>query len=450
MPVASFEQQLAAFIRKEKLWNENDRLLLAVSGGCDSVVMLHALHRMGLTLAVAHCNFRLRGEESDGDQDFVEELCRSMQIPCHSHRFDTRSLSDKEGISIQMAARRQRYEWFNQLLHTHGYRRLCTAHHADDQAETMLLNLITGRGMRTLAGIPLKRQDIVRPLLLFTRAELEEWANLQNLRWRHDRSNDESDYLRNLIRLQVMPVLKKINPAFATQAPMLSREQREISLLADEELSRLTEGITENRGDLLIIHDAALRSHPALYSVYRYLLRPYGFSTAMTETLISSPVKSGSLFLSPTHRLTCDRGQLIIEPRGAEITSGSHPVPQPEMSLDIPGACFRFHLHEAGTIVHKTHQSDTAFLDYDRLKYPLLLRRWEHGDRFMPLGMDQYRKLSDYFTDRKISNPGKKRIWILTSEDQIVWIAGERIDQRYRVTEKTKKVLEVNLHIQHD
>jgi tRNA(Ile)-lysidine synthase len=450
MSAASFEQQLATFIRREKLWEEEDRLLLAVSGGCDSVVMLHALHRMGLTLAVAHCNFRLRGEESDGDQDFVEELCRSLQIPCHCHQFDTRSLSVQEGISIQMAARRQRYEWFSQLLHTHGYHRLCTAHHADDQAETMLLNLITGRGMRALAGIPLRRQEIVRPLLVFTRAELEEWAHLQNLTWRHDRSNDESDYLRNLIRLQVIPVLKRINPAFAMQAPMLAREQSETCLLADEELSRLTEGITENRGDLLIIHDAALRSHPALFSVYRHLLRPYGFSAALTEAFINSPAKTGRLFLTPSHRLTCDRGQLIIESRGTEVMAEGCPIPQPEMSLDVPGASFRFHLHKAGSIQYKTHQADTAFIDAERLKFPLLLRRWEHGDRFMPLGMDQFRKLSDYFTDRKISGPEKKRIWILTSEDQIVWIAGERIDQRYRVTEKTEKVLEVNLHIHND
>lgn len=450
MSGAHFEKKLSAFIQREKLWKDDDRLLLAVSGGCDSVVMLHALHHMGLKLAVAHCNFQLRGEESDGDQEFVEELCRNLRIPCHTHRFDTRTLARQEGISIQMAARKQRYEWFSQLLLTHGYHRLCTAHQADDQAETMLLNLITGRGMRTLAGIPLRRQQIVRPLLIFTRAELADWAHEKNLKWRHDRSNDESDYLRNLIRLQVMPVLKKINPAYAAQAPQLAREQSEFFLLAEQELSRLTEGLTEQKGDLLIIHDETLRSHAARYSVYRYLLRPYGFSAVLTESLISSPAKPGSLFLSPTHRLTCDRGQLIIEPRGAEATGGSYPVPQPEMSLDIPGACLRFHLHEAGAIHYKTHHTETAFLDYDRLKFPLLLRRWKHGDRFMPLGMEQFRKLSDYFTDRKISNPGKKRIWLLTSENNIVWIAGERIDQQYRVTEKTEKILEVNLHPQYD
>lgn len=429
-----------AFIRNNQLLSETDRTLLAVSAGKDSVAMAHLFSQAGYAFGIVHCNFGLREKESDADEQFVEALAKELNVSFFSTRFQTKDYADSNGISIQMAARDLRYEWFETVRSAEGFSRIATAHHLDDSVETVLLNLIRGTGIRGLHGIRLKRGSLIRPLLFATAEEIKGYLSLNRLAYREDRSNSETYYLRNKLRLQIIPLLKEINP------DLVHTMQKNIHRFADLELL-LERVANEKKNEWLIpekeaihIPVAPLLHNPGAQSILTELLQPYGFSETVAEEVFANlENQSGKVFYSDTHVITTDRGKLILNPLS----------PDKPIHILLEKDAKELMLSDGRTI-HISRISNENFtlpsdrsiacLDEDLLKFPLLIRTWRTGDAFYPLGMDQKKKLSDLFIDEKIPLPEKRKIPVLISGDDIAWVAGIRIDNRFRISSSTKKI----------
>ena len=432
------------FISEERLVTSGKTLLLAVSGGIDSVVLTDLSNRAGLKFAIAHCNFGLRGKESDGDEIFVNQLAKKHKVEFHSKRFDTKAFAAEHKVSIQMAARELRYQWFDKLLTENKYSELLVAHHKDDEVETFFINLIRGTGIAGLHGIALKREKIVRPLLFTNRKNIEKYARQNKLAYREDSSNASEKYLRNKLRLKIIPLLKEINPSLESGINKSIQRIREFEQLISETVQAKLDAIRVKKKNGIEIDCKKLAMlNPA--SVYMYeLLKPFGFNESVCKEVstIISEKSSGKQFLSRTHRLLKNRDTLIITdllkkaPKEFQLKVTTKKVTQPfrltiskteVKSLRIPSA------------------ASTACLDFDKLKFPLSIRRWRNGDAFYPLGMKTQKKLSDFFIDNKYSMLDKERAWLLTSGQDIVWVIGKRIDERYKITKETKTVYKLEV-----
>lgn len=436
----SFER----FIKKEQLFVTTDNLLVAVSGGVDSVVLVHLLHSTGYKPAIAHCNFQLRGTESDGDADFVENLAQSLSIKAHLEKFDTKAFAAKHHISTQVAARELRYRWFNDLMDKHQCQYLLTAHHANDQVETMLYNLTKGTGIAGLRGIPLRNEKIRRPLLFAKREEIEAYAKENDLNWREDSSNQEDKYSRNQIRLHVIPELKKINPGL--EQTMLQNSKRFEALemlLLDQATTVLREYSTQNN-DLFKLNLSWYDESKGGLAILTELLKSFGFNfdqcISISEGIISNAV--GKQFYSSTYVLTIDRNCLNIMPRKTD-ESFSVEIEVEDQSASTPYARFSIEIRDKSKEWSKDPK--IAHLDADLISSPLKIRNWQEGDYFQPLGMKGKKKLSDFMIDEKIPVNLKSRVSLFESDGNIIWIAGYRIDDRYKVTPKTKRVLIIKM-----
>ncbi|CAN5444941.1 tRNA lysidine(34) synthetase TilS [soil metagenome] len=439
-------QEVLQFIRQHRLIKNDDQLLLAVSGGLDSMVMLHILHQLKYTLAVAHCNFNLRGEESDLDAELVETACAEMQIPFYSKRFETEVYAEQQEISIQMAARDLRYAWFYELAQNHGYHKICTAHHASDQAETILFNLIRGTGVVGLKGIPVKNNLIVRPLLHQTRKQLEDYVKKNKLRYRTDSSNLETDYHRNFLRINVIPQVKKINPAFDQSMFRFSELMTETAILMEERIMQLLEGLVHFEQESILLNVATLKDHPALKTLIYHFLKNYNFNADQSAMIAQSlNGSSGKQFYSESHRLLIDRNQLILQNNTVNTEQATIQIDDTAKQIILPEGTLELTYFDAvRPEMLQNKDPETAFLDAGKIKFPLSCRKWQKGDYFYPLGMDHRRKLSDYFIDQKLSLNTKKNVRLLLNNDEIIWIAGYRIDQRYRITDLTTAVLSLH------
>lgn len=436
-----------AFIRKNNLLQKNDRVLVAVSGGVDSVVLCELLHKAGFEIGIAHCNFTLRGTESDGDEAFVQQLAAHYQCPFYTIRFDTQALATQMQVSIQMAARQLRYDWLDDIRQADDYKFLATAHHQNDIAETMLYNLTKGTGIAGLHGILAKKQKLIRPLLFVNKQQIEEFALNNNLAYRHDSSNDQTKYARNKIRHLVMPVLKEINPSL--EQTFYENAQR----LADAE-TIYRQGIATYKKQLLKtdrhearIAIAQLRELPALPTILYELLQDYGFGNDRIGDIIRAlDADSGKVFRSATHQLVKDRKHLIIsalennEASVYLINPTDTEIVTPNFTLNIQ----HLSIDETFVLPNKPH---IACLDTANLAYPLCLRRWTEGDYFYPLGMNnKKKKVSRYLIDQKLNRNEKDRTWLLSNNnDRTLWVVGHRLDERFKVTSKTKNVLLVTL-----
>ena len=430
------------FIHNEKLYEKSDKLLLGVSGGIDSVVLANLIEKQGNEFALAHCNFNLRGDESDDDEKFVLSLAERFGVKCFLSSFPTKEYASENGVSIEMAARELRYNWFEKIRVENNFDWILVGHHLDDVLETFILNLSRGTGIRGLSGIKAKAGKVVRPLLDFSRADIENFAKELEQDYRHDASNDDINIKRNKVRHQILPLLEELNPAFRknlhkTIAYLGSTEQVYLSKI--EELRKQI--IVEENSRLKISITELQKLNPQLAYMYE-LLRPYRFNAEVIKEIRRAlDTNSGNQFYSVSHRLVVDRDDLIITPLETKgqtifyIEKDVNFIYEPEhLKISVE----RYHVD-----FKIPSSSNVAVLDYDKLRFPLVLRKWKTGEYFRPLGMEGLKKLSDFFIDEKYSIPEKEDAWILASEDKVVWIVGKRIDDRYKLTSETKLILRI-------
>lgn len=451
------------YINEQKLFEPTDKILLTVSGGKDSITLFNLFCRANLSndhlqFAVAHCNFQLRGEDSVGDAKFIEDLCKKQGITFHTIKFDTKQFVKKNKVSTQMAARTLRYEWFEKIRQEFNYTYIATAHHLNDSIETVLLNLTKGTGISGLRGILPKNGFIIRPLLFASREQIDSYVAENQLVWREDSSNASDDYQRNLLRHQVVPLLKKINPNFdQTFARNLERMQ---AVEADfrRNLNSFKATVMREENGVFFLKIAQIQTYQSSAYFLEELLKDFGFNYFQSREIYHSlDGLSGKIFHSSTHTLLKDREKLIITntttppqlaPTGSEqeqklpIAGGW----EGSYTVKFEGKILKFSLIDMADFeANFTKNSTTLFVDYDKVVFPLMLRKWQEGDWFIPFGMKGRKKISDFLIDKKISMNLKKNIFLLTSEDKICWVVGHRVDDRFRITTNTQRVLKVEI-----
>lgn len=443
MPYQPLEHEVLKAIRRYRLIGDTDRVLVALSGGLDSVVLLHLLHRLHVDLAAAHCNFQLRGASSTADADFCAALCTKLQVPYFHRAFNTTAEATSTGVSVQMAARTLRYTWFLELMHTQGYQALATGHHLNDQAETVLMNLAAGKSARSLRGIPRRNGPVIRPLLEVTREEITAYAHANGLQWQTDQSNETDHYTRNFYRHRIVPLFEAVQPAAVLNISRTAAYQQDWNLLAAERVEQLLHPCFEEQAQGLVLHLQTIVQHPAAALLLHEALAPYGFEKASVQDILTQAGHSGKRFLSPTHHLTTDRNRLLITPLPLP--------PPPTVRIQAPGESVVFgHYRITATLTtpptfQPAPTNSTALLDAEKVQFPLEVRAWKNGDRFYPLGMNNARKLSDFFIDKKIPVPEKHQIPLVCYGDDILWVAGQRADNRYKVTDATRQLLVLQL-----
>ena len=434
-----------SFIEAKKLFSRDDQILLAVSGGIDSTVMAHLFHEAKFRFAIAHCNFSLRGNDSDEDAEFVKRLALKLNVRLFTEKFETEKYASQNGISIQMAARDLRYEWFGKIRQGHGFDYIATAHHLDDQVETFLINLIRGTGIAGLHGIPVKNGFIIRPLMFAFRKEIGWYASQNQVSYRTDHSNNEIKYLRNKIRHEVIPLLSGINAEFTPGLTETIRRIGEFEKIGNSSLEDWCKNAMKTDG-----HDnfTDIRSLLKMSPVEPYawaLLSPYGFNETQVSNLLGCLEKENrKIFTSATHRLVKERGRLMISPIRPKTADKSFNVSLWGHKKSLKKPITLLFERVSNVKDYKIPATgNIASLDFDKLNFPLTIRKWQQGDFFYPLGMKRKKKLSDFFIDEKLSLADKELTWLLCSGNNIVWIIGRRIDHRYRVTSATQQILHV-------
>ena len=447
-------EQFQAYINRYHLIAEDEKVILALSGGIDSMVLMDLLLKAKVEFVAAHCNFHLRGEESNGDDWFVRKFAEKRGIQCFVKHFETKKYATNHGISIEMAARDLRYGWFEQLRQELGYDKIAVAHHADDQAETFFINLLRGAGLNGLKGMKPHNGVIIRPLLWASREQIRKYAVENHIFWREDHTNVESVYLRNRIRNQLLPVFDELQPK-ARQGLYKSLEH----LSAENELYRslLKEKlvqIVERDGEIQRLpYSKIIKAEvpePVEGPTYSFQLlfewlRQYGFNTDQCHFIFDAiGTGVGNQYCSTTHRLVIGRDELQL----FEIKEDSNDEIQIEIGeekiLSPVHLCFSKLEKTPDFVIDKS--PIVAQLDFDKLKFPLTLRRWRHGDRFHPFGMKGSKLLSDFFVDQKFSEYQKQNVWLLASaNNDILWVVGYRIDDRFKIVNDTKTVFECRL-----
>lgn len=422
------------FIVEKSLFSREDKLILGISGGADSVCLMHILLALGYRFDLAHCNFNLRGKESDEDEVFVQELAKKHQLKLHVKQFDTEGYAAENKISTQMAARDLRYAWFNHLLLTKNAKYIAIAHHENDDIETFFINLIRGSGLKGLLGISEKTNSIVRPLMAITRDEIESYLDENKLRYRDDSSNSSVKYLRNKIRHELMPLLAEMNPSIQQTISEEMRILEGVSQVYSCKIEEVRKDLMQEKNGIVQFETSDLLALKPLHNYLYELLSPYGF---VTIDAIAKALKgqSGKQFFSNTHQLLVDREFIFISELDVKKNVS---ITIEDMTKEIK--------HPIQLNFSKTDNlewiknKNIAQLDYDKLQFPLTLRKWKKGDKFMPLGMQTFKKLSDFFIDNKFSILDKNKQWLLCSNKDIAWVVGHRIDERYKLQSKTKKV----------
>lgn len=417
------------------------KMLVACSGGLDSMVLTHLCNLLNIKFGVAHCNFGLRGDESNEDEDFVAAITQKMDIPFFVTRFKTSEFADKHKISIQMAARELRYTWFQELITKHQYDYVLTAHHLDDTLETFLINLSRGTGIEGLTGIPEINKPFIRPLLPFSRNQILEFAQKNNVIWREDSSNQETKYIRNKLRHAVIPELLSINPMFLQNFETSIQHLKETNTFIKSQIDIIKKELFEYvEKDTIKISIDKLQQYENPKTYLYFLLKEYGFTAWMDiERIVTS--QSGKQVFSPTHRLVKNRAYLLLCPIIEDVSDRVYKIPEEENMIMIPSGMIK--LKEVSEF--KEVDLRTIYVDKEKLKYPLIVRKWKEGDYFYPLGMQGKKKLSKYFKDEKLSLLAKERVWLLCSGQDIIWIINYRADNRFKISPKTNTLLKVTI-----
>ncbi|MCW3125436.1 MAG: tRNA(Ile)-lysidine synthetase [Bacteroidetes bacterium] len=417
------------------------RVLLALSGGIDSVVLAEVFHQMGVDFGIAHCNFQLRGEESDGDEALARALADKYKVEFHTKKFDTTKYVADYKVSTQVAARDLRYEWLESVRKSNAWHYLATAHHLNDNIETVLHNFIKGTGIKGLRGMLPKSGILIRPLLNVSRDEIEVFQKENNLTYREDSSNASDKYTRNKIRHHLVTLIEDINPGF--EAGFIDRIKvfSDLEALYNAKVRKIDKQLFQKRGNDIYIPILKLRKLTNKRSILFEYLNPYGYNSSQVDDILSAlDSESGKQFLSPAARIIKDR-QFLILTEAAQTDFMAILIEKEETEVKLKGSDIRLSQEKAADLVIKKNKSH-AYLDLDKLEFPLMLRQWKKGDYFYPFGMKlKKKKVSKYFKDQKIPIHEKETIWILESGKKVVWIVGERTDERYKITDKTKQVL---------
>ncbi len=432
-------KQFLSFIKQHNLFNIKDRVLLAVSGGRDSVLMAHLFKAAGFEFALAHCNFWLRGDESDADEQFVAELARGLDVPFYSTRFNTESYAKDHQISIQMAARDLRYNWLEKIRSEFKFSYIAIAQHQNDIVETVLLNQVRGTGISGMHGILAKRDKIIRPLLFLNREDIDRMVEKENFSFREDSSNFSSKYARNKLRLEVIPALKELNPQLEETFMANTKRFAELEILLNNKICEIKEDLFELIStDEFKISIIKLKDLVPQNTLLFGLFQPYGFNEAVLKDLRQSWDKPGKIFKSATHQILTDREFILLSK--IQLTK--------EQEIQVPENG-KVIWHE---IVYNSYVTDAANfeLSNDRnllqanhslLQFPLRIRNWQKGDYFYPLGMKGKKKLSDFFIEQKIPLSKKNEVGVLENKNgDIIWICGYRLDERYKVKNTGKKI----------
>ena len=430
-----------AYIDKYQLLTAGKPVLVGVSGGADSIALLTVLVELGYSCIVGHCNFHLRGEESMRDECFTETYARKLGLPFVKVDFNTRDYAAEHHLSVEMAARELRYAWFEEMRCVHDAQAIAVAHHRDDNVETVLMNLIRGSGIRGMSGIRPKNGFVIRPLLSVARQVILQWLAERQLEYVTDSTNLSAAYTRNFIRLRVLPLLETINPSVRTAINRTAEHLAETESLFAYVMADARKRVFEAENRLSI---KALMQYPSPKTVLFELLKAFHFTpSSVDEIFLSLNKESGKLFFSSSHRLVKDRDCLLLSPLAAAGEKEVYFLTGEEgrWSGPIDLAFSRIVRIEE---LHIQKDKDIAYFDLDKLKFPLVLRHWQQGDWFVPFGMQGRKKLSDYFSDKKFSRLEKEQVWLLCSGDEVIWIVGERSDNRFRVECATKRCLVVN------
>ncbi len=425
--------------------SKRDKILLAVSGGADSVVMLDLFAREQYNCGIAHCNFHLRGEDSNQDEQFVNRLADKYNFEWHSIEFNTKEYAAKHGISIEMAARNLRYSWFENIRQSFDYKYIAVAHHKDDIIETFFINLIRGTGIRGLSGIKWQNGNIIRPLLFACREDIINYTKSNKLNYREDKTNKDTAIIRNKLRHDILPLLKEINPAADNNILKTINNLYSSELIVNQKINEFTNQAQNTVNQNISIDISKIKTLDPNQVLLYELLRKYQFNSSQVQDIYNAlNGESGRVFVSKTHRLVKNRNQLIISK-----------LKDSEFSISISENCRSIKLPNSQILSIATQkipdnykiptQDHTVALDLDTINFPLKIRNWRNGDYFYPLGMKQRKKLSDFFVDQKYSILDKQNALLLLSGNKIVWIIGKRIDNRFKITEKTKNILELKI-----
>ena len=454
-------QKFIEFIKKENLFQPKDKLLLAVSGGVDSVVLCELCKQVGFDFVIAHCNFQLRGEESERDEKFVREIAKKYNVEIFVKKFDTEKFAEAKKISIQVAARELRYEWFNDVVNcqlsmvngeavassdnSHTVTHILTAHHANDNIETLLMNFFKGSGIKGLRGMLPRQGKIIRPLLFAKKEELLAFAKENNLKYVEDSSNTSDKYTRNYFRNQLIPSVQKVFPQ--VEENLLHNIQRfnDIEIIYSKAIAAHKNKLLEKRGEEIHIPVFKLLKSEPLTTIVFEIIKDFGFTANQTEEVIKL-LKSdtGKYVQSNIHRIIKNRNWLIITPINTLIAEN---ILIEENDKEVQFSTGKVVIKQIPVTGYQLSSGESiAQLDADEIKFPLFLRKWKQGDYFYPLGMTRKKKLSKFFIDQKLSLSQKENTWILEMNKKIIWIVGMRIDNRFKISSKTKNILKISLY----
>ncbi|MDP2685941.1 MAG: tRNA lysidine(34) synthetase TilS [Aequorivita sp.] len=411
------------------------KLLIACSGGLDSVVLTQLMKKLDYEIALAHCNFSLRGKESDGDEMFVIGLAKNLEIPVFAETFNTKKFAEEKRISTQMAARDLRYNWFAEILKDFKYDYALTAHHLDDELETFFINLSRGTGLNGLTGIPKENNKIIRPLLNFSREEILQYAEANNLKWREDSSNKKTDYLRNKLRLEVLPKFKESSESLLKNFQKTQQNLQASQNIIEDYMALVFKLVVTEEVNSYKINIEKIKELPNTQALLYELLNGFGF-TEWEDVSNLLDAQTGKQVFSKTHKLLKNRNELELTEIGSEKITKEFLVSEKGIASPIKLKI------EPSKYIGET-EKNLIFVASEKLVFPLTIRKWKSGDAFQPFGMKGKKKLSKFFKDEKISLTEKEKIWLLLSDEKIVWVIGHRMDDRFKVTESTKKILKI-------
>lgn len=442
-------EEFEKYVAQNELFGHDDKILLTVSGGVDSMVMMSLFAASGYRFGVAHCNFQLRGQESDEDEALAAEQARRYGVELFNRRFDTQGEMERTGESMEMAARRLRYTWFRSLCDEHGYNVIAIAHHINDSIETFFINMLRGTGLRGLTGISVQAGRIVRPLMFATRKDILDYATAHRIPYREDSSNRSTKYLRNKVRLGIVPMLREINPQFTTVMRRNISRLTDAQTFIDRSVELIRRDAMTEQGGLYTLHvDRIDASLPLGYVVYEILNSMFGFKGDTVDALCHALQQNntGRRFYSREWVATIDRGRIVIGRIADEDTCMTQ-VEQGVLRSYCGSSVLHYEYCDIDMIDSVTTPDNVALVDADKLRFPLTLRRWQQGDWFVPFGMSGRKKVSDFLIDAKVSMAEKSRQFVLLSGDDVVWLVGRRADDRFRLTRQTENVLKITREI---